>query len=154
MRRHLLTLALCGLATLVQAQSTWPDKPITMIVPFPPGGVADTVARPVELYDGDAFLLCDAPSDSNHYLTVSLFEFLYLSQQTEELMFRFLSNTARIDKNKFRIFRSSHYSVLLLQDSSKFPRVVFIHLTAECLDVHSWLRACILRRWGGRMRKR
>ncbi len=30
-----------------QAQSSWPDKPITMIVPFPPGGVADTVARPV-----------------------------------------------------------------------------------------------------------
>lgn len=25
----------------------WPTKPITMIVPFPPGGVADTVARPV-----------------------------------------------------------------------------------------------------------
>ncbi len=47
MRRHLLTLALCSLATLAQAQPTWPDKPITMIVPFPPGGVADTVARPV-----------------------------------------------------------------------------------------------------------
>ena len=47
MRRHLLTLALCGLAVLAQAQPTWPDKPITMIVPFPPGGVADTVARPV-----------------------------------------------------------------------------------------------------------
>ncbi len=28
-------------------QSPWPEKPITMIVPFPPGGVADTVARPV-----------------------------------------------------------------------------------------------------------
>ena len=37
-------LALAGAAA---AQSSYPDKPITMIVPFPPGGVADTVARPV-----------------------------------------------------------------------------------------------------------
>src|SRR5215212_5826781 len=29
------------------AQSNWPVRPVTMIVPFPPGGVADTVARPV-----------------------------------------------------------------------------------------------------------
>ena len=35
------------LAPPVVAQSSYPDKPITMIVPFPPGGVADTVARPV-----------------------------------------------------------------------------------------------------------
>ncbi len=40
----LLGLVLAGSAT---AQG-WPaDKPITMIVPFPPGGVADTVARPI-----------------------------------------------------------------------------------------------------------
>jgi tripartite-type tricarboxylate transporter receptor subunit TctC len=39
-------LALCA-ANSSWAQSTYPDKPITLIVPFPPGGVADTVARPV-----------------------------------------------------------------------------------------------------------
>jgi tripartite-type tricarboxylate transporter receptor subunit TctC len=38
------TLALAGAAW---AQGGWPERPITLIVPFPPGGVADTVARPV-----------------------------------------------------------------------------------------------------------
>ena len=51
-RRHLLALVLAASAAVAPApdaiaQSTYPDKPITMIVPFPPGGVADTVARPV-----------------------------------------------------------------------------------------------------------
>ena len=49
-RRQLLALTLTVLAAATpsaNAQSTYPDKPITMIVPFPPGGVADTVARPV-----------------------------------------------------------------------------------------------------------
>src|SRR6478752_4681377 len=50
-RQHLIALALVAIAAAPMpdaiAQSTYPDKPITMIVPFPPGGVADTVARPV-----------------------------------------------------------------------------------------------------------
>jgi tripartite-type tricarboxylate transporter receptor subunit TctC len=33
--------------TLAQAQQAFPNKPITMIVPFPAGGLADIVARPV-----------------------------------------------------------------------------------------------------------
>ena len=39
-----LAMALCGLTALAQS---YPSKPITMVVPFPPGGVADTVGRPV-----------------------------------------------------------------------------------------------------------
>ncbi len=35
------------LSSLLSAQETWPTRPITMIVPFPPGGVADTVGRPI-----------------------------------------------------------------------------------------------------------
>jgi len=31
----------------IAAQPAYPDRPLTMLVPFPPGGVADTVARPV-----------------------------------------------------------------------------------------------------------
>lgn len=50
-RRRLLarvaSTALLAFAGVAAAQSIYPDKPITMIVPFPPGGVADTVARPV-----------------------------------------------------------------------------------------------------------
>jgi tripartite-type tricarboxylate transporter receptor subunit TctC len=42
--------ALCALLSAVGAMTAeppYPDHAITMIVPFPPGGVADTVARPV-----------------------------------------------------------------------------------------------------------
>jgi tripartite-type tricarboxylate transporter receptor subunit TctC len=45
--RAALLAAACCIAASAPAQSSWPTKPITMIVPFPPGGVADTVARPV-----------------------------------------------------------------------------------------------------------
>lgn len=46
-KNRALLLALLMAATGAWAQGTWPDRPITIIVPFPPGGVADTVARPV-----------------------------------------------------------------------------------------------------------
>jgi tripartite-type tricarboxylate transporter receptor subunit TctC len=45
--KTLITALLLGLHALAMAQPSWPDKTITMVVPFPPGGVADTVARPV-----------------------------------------------------------------------------------------------------------
>ena len=40
------TILLCA-SSLCAAQAAWPSRSITMIVPFPPGGLADLVARPV-----------------------------------------------------------------------------------------------------------
>ncbi len=46
MKHLIIAAALLAVTSGAWAQG-WPEKPITMIVPFPPGGVADTVARPV-----------------------------------------------------------------------------------------------------------
>jgi len=46
-RDALFAALVAACAASAHAQGAYPDKPITMIVPFPPGGVADTVARPV-----------------------------------------------------------------------------------------------------------
>ncbi len=44
----LAAAVLCAAAALpALAQSEYPGKPVTMIVPFPPGGVADITARPL-----------------------------------------------------------------------------------------------------------
>lgn len=47
LRRTLFAAALLAASGLAFAQSAYPAKPVTMIVPFPPGGLADTVGRPV-----------------------------------------------------------------------------------------------------------
>ncbi len=48
-RRQWMALSVAAFAAMsfgVQAQSTWPTKPVTLVVPFPAGGGTDTFARP------------------------------------------------------------------------------------------------------------
>ena len=47
-RRPLLALAADSLAVPVRAQTSWPDKPLRIIVPFVPGGPPDVVARLIQ----------------------------------------------------------------------------------------------------------
>ena len=46
MKRYIVPVLLAFAATSAVAQEVFPSRPITMIVPFPPGGVADITGRP------------------------------------------------------------------------------------------------------------
>ncbi|SFL01959.1 Bug family tripartite tricarboxylate transporter substrate binding protein [Falsiroseomonas stagni] len=46
-RRALLALPLCMAAGAARAQGGWPQRPVRLIVPFPPGGTTDVLARAI-----------------------------------------------------------------------------------------------------------
>jgi tripartite-type tricarboxylate transporter receptor subunit TctC len=59
MKRRTL-LAVLAAPTMASAQggaaadaAPWPDRPLRLVVPFPPGGVADVLARPLAQALGD-----------------------------------------------------------------------------------------------------
>lgn len=59
-RRHALKalrltcFALCAMASVAMAQSAFPNKPITLVVTYPPGGGADAMARLIAPKMGEA----------------------------------------------------------------------------------------------------
>jgi tripartite-type tricarboxylate transporter receptor subunit TctC len=53
--KKILTSISIGLAALAANAQAWPDKTVTLVVPFPPGGSTDQVARAVAPRLGDKF---------------------------------------------------------------------------------------------------
>jgi tripartite-type tricarboxylate transporter receptor subunit TctC len=43
----IVALAMAGVVPLAQAQASYPERPVRLIVPYPPGGITDTLARTI-----------------------------------------------------------------------------------------------------------
>ena len=127
LRRSLLAMALLAAGT-VSAQ-TWPTGPIKLVVPFPPGGSVDMVARAVGKRLSDSLgqpVLVDNRAGASGNIAAE-----YVARQPADGMTLFVTSSGVLAANQF-LYKRTGFDTL-----KDFAPVIRLALQPNVLMVHS-----------------
>jgi tripartite-type tricarboxylate transporter receptor subunit TctC len=129
MRRSLLALALLAAGTVSVHAETWPNGPIKLVVPFPPGGSVDMVARAVGKRLGDALgqaVVVDNRAGASGNIAAE-----YVARQPADGMTLFVTSSGVLAANQF-LYKHTGFETL-----KDFAPVIAIANQPNVLMVHS-----------------
>ena len=132
-RRSLLALALVAAGTVSAQAQTWPSGPIKLVVPFPPGGSVDMVARAVGKRLGESLgqpVVVDNRAGASGNIAAE-----FVARQPADGMTLFVTSSGVLAANQF-LYKHTGFETL-----KDFAPVVALANQPNILMVHSSLPA-------------